>query len=103
MQRGRGTALAFLHHVPAPWDPALSAAAADLMRALFATAADDTEWARRRLLLLEASRRLDVGVPGLAQGWPEPFGVERTRDAPNLFGVTIDFRAAMSAHLKAER
>jgi hypothetical protein len=103
MRRGRATALTFLHHVPAPWDPALSAAAADLMRTLFATAGDDAEWTRRRALLLEASRRLDVGVPGLAQGWPEPFGVERTRDAPALFGATIDFRAAMRAHLKAER
>jgi len=103
IKRGRATALTFLHVVPAPWDPALSEAAADLMRTLFATAGDDTEWARRRLLLLEASRRLDVGVPGLAQGWPEPFGVERTRDAPLLFAATIEFRAGMRAHLKAER
>lgn len=87
--------------VPGPWDAGFSRSVVRFIRAIVLAPGDWATWQSRRELLGLASARVEPGLSGVAEGWPENGAEERLRTAIADFCETVRFRAAMRAHLKA--
>jgi hypothetical protein len=86
-----------------PWSVALSAAALDAARKNLEHNVDWQAHARRSAYFTLLAANVDPRTPGIAEGWPESYAAENTRDLVEKLVNTLLFRSAMLAHLKDDR